>query len=57
MFGDGMKPTKVLGSFPVSFTAETSQAGVANVDILVEVCQFHFYHSLCGIKLSIISLA
>jgi len=32
-----VKPTGVLASLPVSFTVDTSQAGVADVDILIEV--------------------
>jgi len=37
VYGDGVKPTGVLASLPVSFTVDTSQAGVADVDILIEV--------------------
>jgi len=37
VYGEGVKPTGVLASLPVSFTVDTSQAGVADVDILIEV--------------------
>ena len=37
VYGDGVKPSGVLASLPVSFTVDTSQAGVADVDILIEV--------------------
>jgi len=37
VYGDGVKPTGVLASLPVSFTVDTSAAGVADVDILIEV--------------------
>jgi len=51
VYGDGVKPTGVLASLPVSFTVDTIQAGVADVEILIEVC--HFYLCLlCNIKLS-----
>ena len=44
VYGDGVKPTGVLASLPVSFTVDTSQAGVADVDILIEVCHFYRTH-------------
>ena len=37
VYGDGVKPSGVLASLPVSFTVDTSQAGVADLDILIEV--------------------
>jgi len=43
VYGDGVKATGVLASLPVSFTVDTSQAGVADVDILIEVCGLCFY--------------
>ena len=42
VYGDGVKPTGVLASLPVSFTVDTSQAGIADVDILIEVSRCHF---------------
>jgi len=50
VYGDGVKPTGVLASLPVSFTVDTSQAGVADVDILIEVC--HFYTSIYCIEIA-----
>ena len=41
VYGDGVKPTGVLASLPASFTVDTSQAGVADVDILIEVIHRH----------------
>jgi len=37
VYGDGVRPTGVLASLPVSFTVDASQAGIADVEILIEV--------------------
>jgi len=43
VYGEGVKPTGVLASLPVSFMVDTSQAGVADVDILIEVIDIYFF--------------
>ena len=45
VYGEGVKPSGVLASLPVSFTVDTSQAGLADVDILIEV---RVHRSLSG---------
>jgi len=37
VYGDGVKPSGVLASLPVSFTVDTSQAGDAEIEIIIEV--------------------
>jgi len=36
VYGDGVKPTGVNASLPVSFLVDTSEAGVADLDVLVQ---------------------
>ena len=36
--GEGVKPTGVLASLPVSFTVDTREAGFAELDVNVKVC-------------------
>jgi len=38
--GDGINPTGVKASNPVSFVVDTSDAGDANVDVIIKVKQF-----------------
>ena len=35
--GEGVKPTGVLASLPVSFTIDSREAGVADVDVNIKV--------------------
>jgi hypothetical protein len=37
VYGDGVKPSGVLASLPVSFLVDTTQAGVADIEIIIEV--------------------
>ena len=36
--GDGVKPQGVLASIPVSFTIDTRDAGIADLDVSIQVC-------------------
>ena len=51
VYGDGVKPTGVLASLPVSFAVDTSQAGVADVDILIQVI-LHVIRVVSAVKTS-----
>ena len=37
MHGDGVKPSGVLASLPVSFVVDASEAGPADVNVLIQV--------------------
>jgi filamin len=41
--GDGVKPTGVPASLPVSFTIDIKEAGVADLDVKILVCGPVFY--------------
>jgi len=36
--GDGVKPVGVLASLPVSFVIDTREAGLADLDVIIKVC-------------------
>ena len=36
--GDGVKPTGVPASMPATFTVDTREAGIADLDVLIQVC-------------------
>ena len=37
VYGDGVKPTGVSASIPVSFMVDTTEAGNADVDVIIKV--------------------
>ena len=36
--GDGVRPRGVLASLPTSFVIDTREAGLADLDVVIQVC-------------------
>jgi hypothetical protein len=46
VYGDGVQPSGVLASLPVSFVVDTTLAGDADIEIIIEVSCPHVFYLL-----------
>jgi len=58
--GDGVRPRGVLASLPTSFLIDTREAGLADLDVVIQVCHLrccsHNVSTLPGLPLLLLML-